>query len=546
MTRARRWWVAVALAVALALGAVGSVLVYRWQMPRVRQQLVAILAEQLDARVELADLQVLPGREVTVVGRGLVLHHRAVQGDRPPLVRIERFVVRVPALAILRRPIHVRSVELEQLAAYLPRRRAANPAPAVDGAPGAVSASDTAPPAAEAPEVPEVPEASVRSRLRESMRGPSPVVIDALTSTDATLTIESGKPDRPPRVFEIHDLRLLDAAFDRPVTFEATLTNPKPTGRIEAGGQFGPWVADEPSASAISGTYRFARADLGTIKGIGGTLESTGGFGGVLDQIDVKGETRTADFSLDIGGTPLPLTAAFVALVDGTNGNTILHDVTAVLGRTPIAAKGGVVHTPGRKGRTVVLEAKITGGQLPDVLRLALDEAEPPMDGTISLTSLINLPPGDTRVAERLELNGEFTIEGLTFASDAVQDKVDEFSRRGRGQPANTAIRDVASTMRGGFALKDGVLRFSGLRFGVRGALVQLRGYYVLRGGALDFRGTVRLDARASQTMTGWKSWVTKAFDPLLARDGAGTVLPIKIEGTARQPKFGVEVKKIF
>ena len=542
MTRARRWWVAVALAAALAVGAVASVLVYRWQMPRVRQQLVTVLADQLGARVELADLQVLPGREVTVVGRGLVLHHKAVGGDRPPLVRVERFAVRVPALAILRRPIHVRSVELEQLAVFLPRRRTPGPAPAGAGATAVV----TAPAEASPPDAADTPAPPARSRFRESMRGPSPVVIDTLSSTDATLTIESGKPDRPPRVFEIHDLQLTDAAFDRAVAYRATLTNPKPAGRIEAAGQFGPWAADEPSDSPVSGTYRFARADLGTIKGIGGTLESTGELGGVLDQIDVKGETRTADFSLDIGGTPLPLTATFVALVDGTNGNTILHDVTAVLGRTPIAAKGGVVHTPGRKGRTVVLEAKITGGRLPDVLRLALDQAEPPMDGQISLTSLINLPPGDSRVAERLELNGEFTIDGLTFASDTVQDKVDEFSRRGRGQPENTAIRDVASTMRGGFALKDGVLRFSRLRFGVRGALVQLQGYYVLRGGSLDFRGTVRLDARASQTMTGWKSWVTKAFDPLLAKDGAGTVLPIRIEGTAGQPKFGVDVKKIF
>ena len=123
---------------------------------------------------------------------------------------------------------------------------------------------------------------------------------------------------------------------------------------------------------------------------------------------------------------------------------------------------------------------------------------------------------------------------------------MDEFSRRGRGRPTDVTIQNVASTMRGGFRLKDGVLRFSGLRFGVRGALVQLNGYYVLRGGALDFQGSVRLDARASQTMTGWKSLLAKAVDPLLAKDGAGTVLPIRITGTAKQPKFGVEMKKIF
>ena len=124
-----------------------------------------------------------------------------------------------------------------------------------------------------------------------------------------------------------------------------------------------------------------------------------------------------------------------MALVDGTNGDTTLHDVDARLANTPIKAKGGILHTPGRKGRTVVLQATIDKGQLPDVLRLALDDKEPFMVGLLSLRSMLNLPPGDNRVVDRLELDGEFTIEQLRFASDAVQDKVDDFSRRGRGRP---------------------------------------------------------------------------------------------------------------
>jgi hypothetical protein len=175
-----------------------------------------------------------------------------------------------------------------------------------------------------------------------------------------------------------------------------------------------------------------------------------------------------------------------------------------------------------------------------------MDDVEPIMRGLLTLRSLLTLPPGEGRVVDRLALDGEFSIDQLRFASDSVQDKVDDFSRRGRGRPTDVTIQDVASSMRGGFRLKDGVLRFSGLNFGVRGAQVQLNGYYVLRGGALDFRGSVRLDARASQTMTGWKSLLAKVVDPLLAKDGAGTVLPIKITGTAKQPKFGVEMKKVF
>ena len=149
-------------------------------------------------------------------------------------------------------------------------------------------------------------------------------------------------------------------------------------------------------------------------------------------------------------------------------------------------------------------------------------------------------------MVDRLELSGEFGVDALTFASNMVQSKIDEFSRRGRGRPTDTSIQQVPSAMRGAFQLKDGVLRFTGLSFVVQGALVQLHGSYRLRGGALDFRGSVRLQARASQTMTGWKSWLARPFDPILAKDGAGTVLPIAISGTAKQPKFGVEMKKIF
>ena len=38
----------------------------------------------------------------------------------------------------------------------------------------------------------------------------------------------------------------------------------------------------------------------------------------------MKGQTTTPDFSIDVGGTPVPLETTFHAVVDGTNGNTYL------------------------------------------------------------------------------------------------------------------------------------------------------------------------------------------------------------------------------
>jgi hypothetical protein len=57
---------------------------------------------------------------------------------------------------------------------------------------------------------------------------------------------------------------------------------------------------------------------------------------------------------------------------------------------------------------------------------------------------------------------------------------------------------------------------------------------------ALDFRGSLRLDARVSQTVTGWKHWVLKAADPFFAKRGAGTFVKIKVTGTAQDPHFGL------
>ncbi len=529
----KRWLLAIVAAVLIVAFSIAAVVTYRWQLPRVRERLVTVLSQGLGARVELADLQVTLGRTVRVYGSGLVLHHARETPGQPPFARVARFEIVAPALAILDTPMHVESVRIEQLEVFLPKRRRdpVDPPPA----PPATLASDEA----------AVPQARERS-LADRLRGPSPVVVDTLTATDAVLAIQSSRPDRPPRTFLIHTLTLTDAAFDRPVSFEAHLTNPKPVGTIRSSGQVGPWHADEPTLTPVSGDYRFEQADLGTIKGIGGRLDSTGTFGGMLDQIDVQGVTRTPDFSLDVGGAPLPLDTSFVALVDGSNGDTILKDVQARLAGTPITARGGIVHTPGRKGRTVALDAVIENGRLQDVLKLAVDAATPPMTGGLGLTTNLLLPPGDASVAERLELKGNFMVTQLRFASSTVQDKVDEFSRRGRGRPKDVKIDDVPSAMRGRFHLKGGTLRFSDLRFSVRGAVVQLNGNYVLRGGALDFRGTLRLEARASQTMTGWRRWLMKVVDPLLAKDGAGTVLPIKVTGTANQPKFGVEVGKIF
>jgi AsmA-like protein len=339
---------------------------------------------------------------------------------------------------------------------------------------------------------------------------------------------------------------LAGAAFDRPTRFHAELTNPIPAGLIVADGTFGPWYPYEPALTKVEGAYTFDKADLSTINGIGGHLDSTGKFTGRLEQISVKGETRTPDFTLDIGGEALPLNTTFTAIVDGTNGDTILDNVSATLGHTPLQARGGVVHMGEEKDRTVELDVRIDNGRLEDVLRLALKDEPPAMLGGLHLDTHLELPPGQAKVPLRLKLKGHFGVTTARFTSNTVQAKIDELSRRGRGAPGDTSVANVASRLRGAFVLGGGVLSLSHVSFAVRGADIQMAGRYRLVPGTVDFAGTARLDAHVSEMVTGWKRLPLKILDPILSRDGAGTVLPISVTGPASKPDFKVEVGKIF
>jgi hypothetical protein len=296
----------------------------------------------------------------------------------------------------------------------------------------------------------------------------------------------------------------------------------------------------------VTGDFAFTNADLGTIKGIGGKLESKGSFTGVLERIVAQGTSKTPDFSLDIGGKPLPLETVYTAIIDGTNGDTFLKPVRAILGRTHLTADGGIVHTPGRKGRTIELNVVIDDGRLEDVLRLAIDSDPPDMSGALRLKTRLELPPGDQAVPRRLYLKGEFRVASARFASSKVQDKIDELSRRGRGHPEDDKVDNVASDLQGRFELKDGVLMLTPVSFAVRGAQIQMRGRYSLVRSTLDFAGTARMTARVSQMVTGWKRIPLKIIDPLFAKDGAGAVFPIRVSGPVKKPEFKVEVKKIF
>jgi hypothetical protein len=100
--------------------------------------------------------------------------------------------------------------------------------------------------------------------------------------------------------------------------------------------------------------------------------------------------------------------------------------------------------------------------------------------------------------------------------------------------------------MDGEFHLTNEAITFRNLSFGVPGASIQLSGNYGLDSDTIDFHGNLRLHAKVSQTMTGWKRLALRPIDPLFSRRGAGTLLPIRVTGGALKiPNLGwIDLRK--
>jgi hypothetical protein len=323
------------------------------------------------------------------------------------------------------------------------------------------------------------------------------------------------------------------------MSYEASLTNAKPPGEILSKGKFGPWVATEPGDTPLAGEYTFDNANLGVFDAIAGTLTSSGQFEGTLDTVRVHGEASVPNFRLKMSGNPVALKTQFEVLVDGTNGNTVLRPVVARLGSTDFTTSGAVIKAHGREHRTITLDVTMPHGQLRDLLLLAM-KGQPLMEGRVELKTKIRIPPLSGDVKEKLQLSGRFVLTDSRFLRSNIQDKIDSLSRRGQGQPKNEAIDEIVAGMNGSFKLENQTITFDSLRFAVPGAAFDLNGSYRLEG-PLDFHGTMQLQAKLSQTMSGWKHWLLKPIDPFFSRNGAGTFMKIKVSGTTDNPQFGLD-----
>ena len=510
--RPRRWILVVILA-ALAVIAVIVGLVMERAEPILRSRVIETLSTRFESKVELNTFRVslFPALQVSGVGLRIFGQTEGHQPAIQPMIEVVEFRFGTGIRDLFRSPAHVNTVYVKGLELNLP---------------------------------PKQERAQMKSLAPKG--GNITIVVDNLVADTAQLVMNTDKPGRLPLVFAVQRLKMTRIGPNEPMHFEADLVNPKPVGNIHTSGNFGPWQADSPRDTPIQGGYSFSHADLSTIKGIGGILSSTGKYAGTLDHILVDGTTDTPDFSIAICGRPVPLHTDFHAVVDGTSGDTYLQPLHAKLVDSWLDATGSVVRTKDPPGHRVELDVAIDHGKVEDLLKLAVERDPPFMRGSVQLKTKFELPPGEPDIADRIKLAGSFQMAKTSFTNAEVQDKVDAISMRSQGKPklAEDNIPDnVKSELSGTFRLLEGLLSFSRLQFQIPGTELNLTGNYNLDGNQFDFRGKVRMDAKVSQMVSGWKSILLKPVDPFFHKNGAGTEVPVKITGTKSELHFGTDFR---
>ncbi len=515
-------FVLVALCLLLVGGGIAGYFYIKTLGPRSKERIIRALDDRFNAEVSIGsiDVTILPHPGVTV--EGLSVRHRNWP-TRHPLFTARRFSARFGFLTLLTGGDVVDLVKLEGLAVYLPPR----------GGPAGVTLMK--------PRYGKAGEAQATAK-------PLHFLIKTIVADSTVLTIEPRQENKQPLRFDIAKLTLTSTAPGRELAFNAQLTNPKPPGLIDTTGHFGPWQADDPRSTPVSGQYTFEHADLGAFKGIRGILSSSGKYSGVLERIDVQGSTSTPDFALKRGGEPMPLNTTFHSIVDGTDGDTILQSVDAKLGNSEFLCQGSVSHVPGSEGKTVSLTATTKGARMEDILKLVLGSAKAMIKGDVDFRSKILIPQGNQPVIDKLQLNGQFNLPAAVFTSPKVEQTLTTLSLRARGvdkkqeEEEGYMPKNVASNFNGIFKLKNGVASFSRCFFSVPGATIDLTGNFNLRTDQIDMKGLFRMEATLSDTQSGFKSLVLKTLDPFFKKDGAGFQIPITITGTRDKPLIGASV----
>ena len=357
--------------------------------------------------------------------------------------------------------------------------------------------------------------------------------------------------DKPAERYDIHELSLNNVTAQSGMGYRLIMRNPTPPGEITSTGHFGPFISNDPAQTPVSGSYSFNRADISAFRGIAGIVDSRGTFSGPLERVDVQGTTESPNFEVVRSGHAAHLSTRFHLRVNGMNGDVALTDVNASYIDTTIRAAGSVAGNEGWGKKLTSLDFEVHDGRIQDMLRLIVREKQPPMSGVTNFKAHVTVPPEGKPFLKEVTLQGNFDIADGHFAKPTRQQSVNELSRTAQGQKkANPEekidgpVDQITSHVQGNVELRDGMATFANLQFTVPGAAALMHGTYNLLNEKIDLHGTLKMDAKFSNSTSGIKSLFAKVLDPFLNKKG-GAVVPVLVDGTYGNPHFGLDLNPV-
>ncbi len=363
--------------------------------------------------------------------------------------------------------------------------------------------------------------------------------IGELIADGTTVDFAKSDPKQSPLRFDVEQGSLHHVRWDKPLQYVLKFRNPDPPGEISVSGQFGSWA--EGGKTPITGDYAFEHADLGVYHGIAGLLASKGRFSGVLNHIQIEGDTDTPNFEVTSGGHKYGLSTHFKAHVDGTVGDTFLDQVDVKLGRTELVTHGSIAGTKDHPGKFTQLDFTSRQGRIEDLLGLFVTAPRSPMSGAINFRAKVELPPGEEAFLKRVKLRGQFGVDEGSFTKEDTQKSVNDLSAGARGQSKEDP-ETVMADLSGQVELLNGVANFSSIAFRVPGAAARMQGTYDILSHKINLHGKMRVDTSISNTSSGVKALLLKIMDPIFKKKKHGEIVPIHISGTYEHPEFGLDL----
>jgi hypothetical protein len=177
-------------------------------------------------------------------------------------------------------------------------------------------------------------------------------------------------------------------------------------------------------------------------------------------------------------------------------------------------------------------------GRIQDFLFLLVKDSAPPLTGRFDFRGRAVLPPDKEPFKEKVELEGDFGVEGGQLSNPAAQADLERLSEQAEGEKDDSPER-VLSELKGHLVLREGVATFSSLSFSVPGAIAKLHGTYSLLTHEINMSGTLSMKANLSQATKGVKSFFLKVINPILKKNHrGGAVVPVTITGIYPHPVY--------